>query len=84
MSLFVPCTLAAAKVRSFGYNGSSVATENLRQLCLFRELSGPHHTAPWLWWDYAVRHADHCKMTEVGGCTISARCRFSSSSVNKS
>lgn len=46
----------AAKVRGFGYNGSAVTIENLRQLCLFRELNGPHHTAPWLWWTYAVRH----------------------------
>ena len=54
----------ATKVRLHGYNGSSVATENLRQICLFRELSGPHHGAPWLWWDYSVHHVDHCKMTE--------------------
>ena len=25
-------------------------------------------TTPWLWWDYAVRHNDHCKM-EAGTFT---------------
>lgn len=67
-----------AAVRKHGYNGTHVARENLRQLCLHKELnrnvtlngegtttnaSSPPSPAPWLWWTYATRHNAECKMT---------------------
>ena len=67
-----------AAVRKHGYNGTHVARENLRQLCLHKELNrnvtlngegtttnapSPPSPAPWLWWTYATRHNAECKMT---------------------
>ena len=48
-------------VKKHGYSGSDVVEENIRQLCLFRELQRGNNTADW--WLYAVRHAGECAMT---------------------
>ena len=40
-------------VKKHGYSGSDVVEENIRQLCLFRELQKRNETASW--WTYATR-----------------------------
>ena len=70
----------ADRVRTHGYNGSDVVTENLRRLCLFKELSiKPYQSwgnnekwnggAPW--WKYATSHPVKCSMTDG---TFTAEC----------
>ena len=48
-------------VKKHGYSGSDVVEENVRQLCLFRELQRRNDTAAW--WRYSVRHSNECAMT---------------------
>ena len=48
-------------VKKHGYSGSDVVEENMRQLCLFRELQRRNDTAAW--WSYSVRHSNECAMT---------------------
>ena len=68
--------IVADKVRAHGYNGSDVVTENLRRLCLFKELTGDHHgNVPWKggapWWKYATTHPQKCSMADG---TFTAAC----------
>ena len=68
--------IVADKVRAHGYNGSDVVTENLRRLCLFKELTGDHHgNVPWKggapWWKYATTHPVKCSMADG---TFTAAC----------
>ena len=48
-------------VRKHGYTGSDVVEENVRQLCMFKELQDKNDAAGW--WTYAARHAAECSMT---------------------
>ena len=59
----------ADRVRTHGYNGSDVVAENLRRLCLFKELSGDNHGN--VWWTYATSHPVKCSMTDG---TFTAEC----------
>ena len=62
----------ADRVRTHGYNGSDVVAENLRRLCLFKELSGDNHgNVPWKYWKYATSHPVKCSMTDG---TFTAEC----------
>jgi len=49
-------------VKKHGYSGSDVVEENIRQLCLFKELQKKNETGRW--WTYATRHANECAMTK--------------------
>ena len=47
---------------SSGYEGKDVVTENLRQLCVFRQANATGE--PWLWWSYVTQFGVLCTMED--------------------
>lgn len=45
-----------------GYDGKEVILENLRQLCVFKIANASG--MPYMWWEYATRFGQQCKMSD--------------------